>query len=96
MTLDRYLFDPDSYDAIAAAGLDVPVVLAALHGHPRLRRHVGDVDLIVVGRTPDRRWISAALRETDQDDEYFVLTVRVLTAEEQLGLHQHFGGQIDE
>lgn len=82
MTLDRYIFDEESWDACAAARLSVPEVLRVLHGDRRLRRSVGSTGLMVTGGV-DGVWITISLIEvTAADDTYVVRDVFRLSPEQ--------------
>lgn len=72
----RVRFDRRSRDVIAAAGTDVPTVLAALHGdHPKVRRHVGSGRLRLYASTPDGQWLVLTLVETHTDEEWLLTDV---------------------
>jgi hypothetical protein len=56
--MSRFCLDTRSQGAIAAAGTDLPTVLAALHGDgPKTRRHLGDGSLQLSAATPGGRWL---------------------------------------
>lgn len=72
----RVRFDRRSRAAIAAAGTDLPTVLAALHGgHPKMRRHLGSGRLRLYASTPDGQWLVMTLVETHTDEEWLLTDV---------------------
>jgi hypothetical protein len=78
---ERYRFDEASYDAIAAAGLDWLSAQDVLFAKPVVRQHIGAV-LRIAGEDRRRRWIVVALIEDATDDEYLVVSARLMDAAE--------------
>lgn len=73
----RFRFDDRSHQAIAAAGTDMPTVLAALHcGEPKIRRLIGNSGLHLYASTPEGEWLAMAFVETENDDEWLLTRVR--------------------
>jgi hypothetical protein len=75
---DSYRFDDASYEALGNAGINWRSVLWVLRSSPRVRRHIGAV-LQVAGLADDGRWIAVALIEEESDDQYLVVSARVLS-----------------
>jgi hypothetical protein len=93
--VDSYEFDDESFSAVAAAGVDVPSVLAVLHGHPVHRRFVGGSGLIVTGRTPAGQIISVGLLELPgSDDVYRVAEVMMLSPDQAAAAEKRWEGEI--
>ncbi len=78
---ERYRFDDASYDAIAAAGLDWQAVQDVLFGKPRVRHHIGAV-LRIAAQDRRQRWIVVALIEEAADNEFLVVSARLMDAAE--------------
>ncbi|RZU46591.1 hypothetical protein EV385_6666 [Krasilnikovia cinnamomea] len=94
MPLETYEFDDDSYTATANAGVNVPAVLAVLHGHPVHRQHIGTTGLIITGRAPDGQIISVGLLEIPgRDDTYRVAQVHVLPPAQAAAFEHRMGGE---
>ncbi|HEX2143144.1 MAG TPA: hypothetical protein VHG10_01425 [Glycomyces sp.] len=78
---ERYRFDEASYDAIAAAGLHWTDVQDVLHGKPRVREHIGAV-LRIGAEDRHHRWIAVSLIEDEVDNEFLVVSARLMDAAE--------------
>jgi hypothetical protein len=78
---DRYEFDDDSYQALAASGVPWQEALYVLHSTDRTwRGHRGDL-LRIAGRDRQGRWLGLVLVET-QDDMYVLTGARYLDEDE--------------
>jgi hypothetical protein len=74
--MSRFCFDARSQDAIAAAGMDMSTVLAALNGEgPKIRRHIDNRNLHIFAPTPDGRWLGMAFEETEADEEWLLTRI---------------------
>ena len=92
--VETYEFDDDSYEAAAAAGVNVLTVLAVLYGHPVHRRFVGGTGLVETGRTPRGQILSVGLLELPgRDDVYRVVEVRVLPPEDAAVAERRWEGE---
>lgn len=78
---ERYRFDEASYDAIEAAGLDWQSAQDVLFAKPVVRHHIGAV-LRVAGRDRRHRWLVVALIEEETDNEFLVVSARLMDAAE--------------
>jgi uncharacterized DUF497 family protein len=78
---ERYRFDEASYDAIATAGLDWLSAQDVLFAKPVVRHHVGAV-LRIAGQDRRQRWIVVALIEEATDNEFLVVSARLMDAAE--------------
>jgi hypothetical protein len=86
---ERYRFDEASYDAVTAAGLHWRDVQDVLHGKPRVREHIGAV-LRVGAQDRRHRWIAVALIEDERDNEFLVVSARLMDAAEIAGIERVF------
>jgi hypothetical protein len=86
---ERYRFDEASYDAIAGAGLHWTDVQDVLHGKPKVREHIGAV-LRIAAQDRRHRWIAVSLIEEDVDNEFLVVSARLLDAAEIAGIERAF------
>lgn len=87
---ETYVWDEDSYQAVAAAGLRWQAVVAVLRARPRIRSHIGAV-LRIAAPADDGRWIVVALVER-HDDEYLVVSARPLAPDEAATAARMIGG----
>jgi hypothetical protein len=89
----QYVYDDDSYDALAAAEVGWREADSALHSAgPQVVRHVGSAGLTVVARVPDNGWLVMGFVE--QGEEMWLLTeVRRLTEDESEAMDRMFGGR---
>jgi hypothetical protein len=90
---ERYEFDLNSYDRLAAAAVPWPEVLFVLYtSEPKLRRLNGDW-LTVVARARSGEWLLVAAQESrDHDDVYHVTGARYLDPEESGKIDRLLGG----
>jgi hypothetical protein len=87
----RFIYDEDSLNALAASGLDWLTFNAALRGPALLRRPLGSDGLQVVARTPQGFWLTAGFVEVS-DDEFLLVAVRYLSPAEASGVEVIFRG----
>jgi hypothetical protein len=89
----QYVYDDDSYDALAEAEVGWREADSALHSAgPQVVRHVGSDGLTVVARVPGNGWLVMGFVE--QGDEMWLLTdVRRLTDDESAAIDGMFGGR---
>ncbi|CAM3198491.1 hypothetical protein [Stackebrandtia soli] len=90
MVEESYRFDDAAYDALGQAGVDWQSVTDVLYARRRVRQHLGAVLRIAAA---DRRgtWITVTLIE-DGDDDYLVVSARVLDPDEAAMLSSLMGG----
>jgi hypothetical protein len=89
----QFIYDDESYDALADAEVGWREADAALHSAgPQVVRHIGSDGLTIVARVPSDGWLVMGFVE--QADETWLLTdVRRLSDEESDAMDRMFGGR---
>jgi hypothetical protein len=65
----QYVYDDDSYDALAKAEIGWREADAALHGSgPQIVRHIGSAGLTVVARASGSDWLVMGVRRARRRD----------------------------
>lgn len=80
MGAETYQFEPETYDALAQAGVSPLSVTDVLYGGRVVRRHIGS-SLQVAGTDNAGVWLAISMIETD-DDQYVITGARYLAPDE--------------
>jgi hypothetical protein len=89
----QFIYDDDSYDALAEAEVGWREADGALHGKgPQAVRHIDSDGLVIVARVPDDGWLVVGFVEL-QDEMWLLTEVRRLTGQESAAMDAMFGGR---